>query len=99
GEALEPVTFVHVKWPWLVWPAMLTIVGSILLLVCILRDRRRTALFKSSALALLFHGLHGFDENDLKIPRTRRVEDNETLEEIARRLRVKFVPDEDGILK
>ncbi|KAF2422113.1 hypothetical protein EJ08DRAFT_487900 [Tothia fuscella] len=98
GKALEPVTFVNVKWAWLVWPAMLTIAGSVLLVACILRGGNRT-LFKSSPLALLFHGLHGFDEDELKAPRRRGVEGDETLEETARSLRVKFRPDENGVLK
>jgi Protein of unknown function (DUF3176) len=100
GEALESLTFVHVKWPWLVWPATLTIVGSIILLLCILQGQRQDTLFKSSALALLFHGLYGFNETDLKISRHRGGrEDNGTLEETARGLRAKFEPDEDGVLK
>jgi hypothetical protein len=99
GEAMASVTFVHVRWAWLAWPAVLTLTASAILFVCVLRDYRRDNLFKSSTLALLFHGLHGVDENDMKVHQHGRVEDSKGLEDAARQLRVKLMRDESGTLK
>lgn len=99
GEAIESVTFVHVRWAWLAWPAVLTLAGSVVLFGCVLRDHRRNDLYRSSALALLFHGLHGVDENDLKVHYRGRVEEDSALESAAEKLRVKLGLDESGTLK
>lgn len=96
GDVMDQVTFVHVNWGWLIWPLNLTIMGAGFLFVTIIQSERRPDLLKSSALALLFHGLKGFDEQE--VTGTWR-EDGPQLESKAREMRTTFARDEDGVLK
>jgi multisubunit Na+/H+ antiporter MnhB subunit len=51
-------TVVHVRWPWLALPGTLVVGVALLLLATILSNRRaRAPIWKSSANALLYHGL------------------------------------------
>lgn len=59
GEVGQPVTFVHVRWLWLILPVTLNLGGLGLLLLTMWYSRRRAApLWKASVLPLLYHGLH-----------------------------------------
>ena len=66
GDAYDNVVFVHIRWPWLILPVLVVLLAIVFLWVSILYSRRRqTALWKSSSLALLFHGLDGWHDDDL----------------------------------
>jgi hypothetical protein len=62
--------YVSVRWLWLVFPSALVALGVVFLGLTMLTNRRRgLRLWKSSILAILFHGLEGFigedeDEDD-----------------------------------
>ena len=96
GTAFRQEVFVHVSWPWLIWPTSLTLCGLILLAVSILRSERRPDLLKSSSLALLCHGLHEFEDGQLRPTPT---EDERTLEKTAKEMREVLQRDEHGTLK
>lgn len=60
GTALEMSTFVHIRWGWIALPAVVVLMTGAFLGAAMWRSRStRTKLWKSSALAMLFHGLDG----------------------------------------
>jgi hypothetical protein len=60
GTAYEMGTYVHVRWGWITLPAIVVLMTGAFLAAAMLRSRTtRTRLWKSSALAMLFHGLDG----------------------------------------
>lgn len=56
GTAYTNEIYIHVRWPWAILPTAAVFITSILLICAILVNRKHP-LFKSSALALLLHGL------------------------------------------
>lgn len=59
GEVSLPVTKVHIRWGWVAFSAVLIVVGTLFLLISILLTKRTVVpLWKTNALALLFHQLH-----------------------------------------
>lgn len=78
GQAFTSVTYVHVRWPWLAFPAAMVTASIAFLVACIWQTKRlRVQAYKSDALALLLATLDVGDEHMLlekrKIER-RRVE-------------------------
>jgi hypothetical protein len=58
GTAYERSTYVHIRWGWIALPAIVVLMTGAFLAAAMLRSRTtRTKLWKSSALAMLFHGL------------------------------------------
>jgi hypothetical protein len=58
GNMTSPVVHVEVAWPWFILPAALNVLAILLLLAtAVLSHHRKTQLWKSSSLALLYHGL------------------------------------------
>ncbi|KAL9625452.1 MAG: hypothetical protein Q9160_000515 [Pyrenula sp. 1 TL-2023] len=58
GTAYQSVTFIHVRWAWLALPvALITCACVLLVLMITLTSKPDSLLWKSSSLALLFHGL------------------------------------------
>ena len=52
------VTYVHIRWEWLILPAVLEVAGIALLLLTIVAAKRaKTPLWKGSVLPFLYHGL------------------------------------------
>ncbi|KAL3454339.1 hypothetical protein BJX65DRAFT_300981 [Aspergillus insuetus] len=65
GTAYVSETYVHVQWAWLVLPASLLVLGNVFLALTILTNKRNLgSLWKSSAMALLYHGLEKVDRGD-----------------------------------
>ena len=61
GEAMRPIMYVQVNWPWMIYPAIVSILASIFLLACILISNEKSGLvWKTSSLPLLFYGLRGW---------------------------------------
>ena len=75
GITYQDVTFIHVRWIWLSLPALVVLLANALLLVSILLNgQRRTVLWKSSSLALLFHGLEGWHRCELDGDKASQIE-------------------------
>ena len=90
GETNETRTCIKVQWPFLIYPASLAILALSFFLIMVLATRPtglRPRVWKSSPLALLYHGLVGWDENT---PSTIRIEDKKGMEEAAKSTAVKL---------
>ncbi len=84
GTAYEMSTFVHIRWGWITLPATVVLMTGAFLAAAMLKSRTtRTKLWKSSALAMLFHGLDG----DTR----KRALDSDSLRKVKVRL------DDDGV--
>ena len=58
GNVYTTQIYVHVTWPWLILPVGLVLASCMLLLAAIISsNRHQTIVWKSSILAVLFHGL------------------------------------------
>lgn len=58
GTVYGSVTFVHVRWGWVVWPVAESALAGLLLVCTIVVTRSKTQLqLKTSALGLAYHGL------------------------------------------
>lgn len=58
GTATKIETFIHVEWARLILPVGTTVLGCVFLVTSIAESRQaKVAIWKSSALAALFHGL------------------------------------------
>ncbi|KAH8586025.1 hypothetical protein B0O99DRAFT_645562 [Bisporella sp. PMI_857] len=103
GVVWEQSLYVTVRWWWLTLPVFLFLVTTLQLVLTILRTRRSGAgLWRSSPLALAFHGL---DRNTYEIATdrlkgSRLAGDNgENLLNAAKGIRVMMIRAEDGIMK
>lgn len=69
GAAYYPEVFVVVRWQWCILPVVLVVLSLLLfaLTVWVSRRSERLPLWKSSALAFLFHGLEGWPEQELSV--------------------------------
>ncbi|KAI4870994.1 hypothetical protein F4820DRAFT_442424 [Hypoxylon rubiginosum] len=95
GQAFFQETYWHVEWPWITVPIGEAFLTLLLLVISIVATWHQP-LFRSSALALLFHGL---EESNLEMqsPHTRADPDN--LERLAKGVYVEFRENEQGVLK
>jgi len=60
GQNFEMASFIHIRWGRMALPAMVVALTGVFLGLAMLRSRRtRTGLWKSRAIAMLFHGLDG----------------------------------------
>jgi hypothetical protein len=89
GTVLTPVTHVQVTWAWLAFPAALACLTLMLLLATILQSHGQDqAIWKSSTLALLFHGAV---EKPLG-----NVDTLHEMQGIARSVRIQLLSDNNG---
>jgi hypothetical protein len=87
GDAWRSDTCMAVRWPWLAYPAALLALTVVFLLATIVQSASysRNWVWKSSPLALLFHGL----DTDLR-EKFRLVASTEAMEQTAKGLSVKL---------
>ena len=58
GQVGRSEVYIHVNWPWITLPALLVAAGTAFLILAMLETKRRGGrVWKTSELALLFHGL------------------------------------------
>ncbi|CAG8213515.1 unnamed protein product [Penicillium salamii] len=63
GTIITTEVYVRVKWLWVIFPAVLTVLGVIFFISTILVNRgHKLDLWKSSIMAVLFHGLDAWEE-------------------------------------
>ncbi|KAI1276772.1 hypothetical protein F5Y07DRAFT_129259 [Xylaria sp. FL0933] len=95
GIAHTKEIYIHVRWPWTILPAATVLITSLLLAFAILVNMKHP-LFKSSALALLFHGL----DDELVGTHIEQPETAERVEHAAKGMRVQLATSEaDPVLK
>ena len=91
GDAWEQRAYVHVSWAWLALPAAIVALTTVFLVASIIFSLEKSQLvWKSSALALLFHRLQGWGEMELN-KRTQK-----DMEEAAKDWRVHLIDDSEG---
>jgi len=89
GLAYQNETFVHVQWIWMALPGGLVAISTVFLCATMFRSERKRAMaWKSSSLALLFHGLEGVGGGAGEGVNRMRV--------VAKRTRVVLSRGEDG---
>jgi hypothetical protein len=65
GTAYATEVFVEVQWAWLILPALLVTSRILFVVLAILANKKdNTALWKSSVLAFIYHGLYDLDTAD-----------------------------------
>ncbi|OTB09149.1 hypothetical protein M426DRAFT_260422 [Hypoxylon sp. CI-4A] len=95
GYMFTKETVMNVQWAWLTLLVFETLFICVLLIITIFLTGRQP-LLKNSAVALLFHGLLGWDTKELNIPLPETLE---SLDELAQRMTVRLEEDQSGSLK
>ncbi|OQE21121.1 hypothetical protein PENSTE_c012G06956 [Penicillium steckii] len=80
GTAYVSDVYVSVQWPWLILPALLVLAGAVFLATTITLSRKsKLPLWKSSALASLYHGLDHTEKDEYRtasiMEKTAKMED------------------------
>jgi hypothetical protein len=92
GQAWIMETYIRVNWAYLSLPATLVLLSIVTLVWTIVANRRhKTQLWKSNSLAVLFHQLEGWEDNELKVT------NKEELEKRAKDL-ARLGPSESGLM-
>ncbi|KAF2807923.1 uncharacterized protein BDZ99DRAFT_522530 [Mytilinidion resinicola] len=92
GSAWAPQTFVQIRWIWILLPALLLIFSFVFLVGTIVKStRQNVAVWKTSALAILLHGLSG-DARHMLDPETPASE----VEATAQRVQVVLSSEKDA---
>lgn len=95
GTALVAQTCIHVRWPWLALPASLLLLSSLFLISTMLQTRspgdQVGKAWKSSPLALLFHGFSNEDQRNMG-----RFDSVGVMSKKAKAMRVQLIWGEQG---
>jgi hypothetical protein len=95
GTALVAQTCIHVRWPWLALPASLLLLSSLFLISTMLQTRppgnQVGKAWKSSPLALLFHGFSNEDQRNMG-----RFDSVGVMNKKAKAMRVQLIWGEQG---
>lgn len=76
GVAWDNETYVLVRWAWITLP-LVVLCMSVVVLIATIRTNggRKERLWKSSSLALLFHRVHGLQEDDVRVGSTMELDE------------------------
>lgn len=107
GQAYTTDTFMEVQWAWFSMPLFLLVSTILLLIITARRSAWKTYLFKSSALAIVFHGLESEASGRLKNNMNNALVSagpagtvtSATLHRMAKECNVRFGPNANGELK
>ncbi|KAI4648607.1 uncharacterized protein J4E78_008670 [Alternaria triticimaculans] len=99
SDAYGPEIFVDVRWAWLAYPLALLVYSALFLFLTALGSRRRSYLFKNSILAVLVHGLEGWDAVDCPELLTVAKERNSDLKRALGPAKASLIENDDGLLK
>jgi hypothetical protein len=92
GDAYAKESYVHVRWQWIILTAFLELASLVLLVLTIVHSRREDVpIWKSSVLALMYHGV-----DELHDRGTLASERLSGMELIAKATDVQLVKNEDG---
>lgn len=69
GTAYRTITYINVRWPWIILPAALVVLSALLFAAMIKTTRGDSVLWKSSVLPLMIGRLQTAPENDLTYER------------------------------
>lgn len=91
GQVGQTESYVHVNWLWIILPAFLVLAGTIFLLLAMFESKRSGAcVWKTSELALLFHGL------ETSHPELNAPHRSSEMEDMASKINVKMAITSDG---
>lgn len=93
GYTEEPYT--HVRWGWVIPSALIIILSDLLVLLVIVQSHSKSAIFKSSVLAYIFHGYDGCEDN----LRIHSPENPDRLYKAAENIRVRLERNINGDLR
>ena len=86
GQAGQSEVYICVTWPWIALPALLVSAGTVFLILVMLETKRRgVCVWKTSELAVLFHGLGGLEQEFAAI------NSESEIEHVAGGIRVRMV--------
>ncbi|CAD0094866.1 unnamed protein product [Aureobasidium mustum] len=95
GTAWQSVTFIHVRWVWLILPAALVLAAGVLLFLTIVQSRRNdTVLWKTSLLAFLFCSTHAWKTNTST--REDKIRSLRAMELASKNIEAKLERDDQG---
>lgn len=100
--AMQNKTCIAVRWPWLAFPAALVLLTLLFFALMITETRpgaSRPAIWKSSPLALLYHGLQRSEGGSLDLRGEGNVHDVEGMQRFARTVTVKLSSPTDSVAK
>ena len=93
GAAWHSVAFVEVRWPWFIYPVSLVLLSVLFwIATTVFSTDKEQTVWKSSSLALLFHGLSGWDIAECQADSTKE------MDEAAKKMEVQLTRDENGTL-
>jgi hypothetical protein len=96
GTAWLTETYMRVSWPWFAFPCGLVLLAIAFLVLAIISSAHKSRLvLKSSSLALLFHGVHGWPGH----VQTRSLRSTSDMKEAAKSMRVKLSERDGGDLR
>ncbi len=95
GHEHYTTTHIRINWPWLCFPAGLVVVAVVFLIAAIISSHTSSKTgWKSSSLAILFHGLDGWIEQEVRDHRSTR-----GMQMAAKDMWAKLSEGDDGNLK
>jgi Protein of unknown function (DUF3176) len=91
GTASKNVTYIHVRWPWLLLPLVMIMLASVFLALTVWQSSRwDVPAWRSSALAVMEHGVHCSEERLSNRAVRTEVEKNSELEVWAQEVEVRL---------
>ncbi|KAL1633486.1 hypothetical protein SLS56_002871 [Neofusicoccum ribis] len=94
GSSLRPVVYVAVEWPWIILPVGAVLLSTIVLGMTVWTNHRHNApLWKSGLMPLFFHGLDGWDSDEL------RVENRQEMDKRAKEMHARLQRRDDGDIR
>lgn len=103
GPGMMKETYVHVRWEWLIMPLLMILCTAVVLALTIVQSWGRRYLYKSSALALLFRGMEGWEAAELRASADQKGNGGREMEShfraIASGYRARLGRDGEGDLK
>ncbi|KAK7956545.1 uncharacterized protein PG986_005767 [Apiospora aurea] len=94
GAALRAETYIHARWPWVLL-ALIEVVAAAVLVTATIFITRGQPLLKSSVMALLLHGLDGWEEEG----KAGSLETEKDLEERSKGMTARLCEDDNGWLR
>lgn len=94
GEVIVPVVYVRVRWAWFAYPVVIILLAVVFWVTTVAFSCGESRLvWKSSSLALLFHGLRGWNVDEFQTDRLRDMND------AASDMRAHLTRDDGGRIK
>lgn len=79
GQAYEDEIYVNVHWGWIIMPISIVVISGLFLILTVVESSKKSYLFKTSIIAVLFHGLDEWHVSNLPTPTKMNKETSEDL--------------------